>query len=353
MSKFTLADVIKASESYLYEPIVSATTLSKIKNFSSLITPISAVGFEWRLAEDSTEVDYFIRADKEDGGDLIFAACNPDTSPDASLYNDPLWQRVKQFCQIWIQKNSPLNQQVETIWLEMDNQELDKAQPAPCFFFEVSRQANKNPEWITELALPTLYGQPVPQTTKNTLKNCINHLPKFAHIAYIGTMLSRSTSPIRLCVKMEISDIVPYLKAIGWNHDTKQTAKVLNNLIKDFAENVVLTLDVQDNIMSRVGFEYKPAFRAKGWDVILERLVENDLCYAAQREALLSWQEEPAELQDKEFRRQLTLIPPNELSEDNLPITIRRLNHVKIDYYPDSSLKAKMYYGLIYLYRQG
>ncbi|MDJ0535167.1 MAG: hypothetical protein QNJ70_22220 [Xenococcaceae cyanobacterium MO_207.B15] len=44
-------------------------------------------------------------------------------------------------------------------------------------------------------------------------------------------------------------------------------------------------------------------------------------------------------------------MPPKEFNEKNLPIIIRRLNHVKVDCYPDARLKAKMYYGLIYLYR--
>ncbi len=79
--------------------------------------------------------------------------------------------------------------------------------------------------------------------------------------------------------------------------------------------------------------------------------MENELCYASEKEALLNWQHEPIELQDKEFRRQLTLMPPKEFNEKNLPIIIRRLNHVKVDCYPDARLKAKMYYGLIYLYR--
>ena len=165
-------------------------------------------------------------------------------------------------------------------------------------------------------------------------------------------MLSRPSSPIRLCIKMPIKDVISYLKAIGWNYDFNQITKTLNNLIKDFAESVVLTLDVQDRVMSRVGFEYKPAFQAKGWDVILARLVENELCYTSEREAFLNWQHEPIELKDKEFRHQLTLISPDKLSKDNLPITIRRLNHVKVDCYPNCQLRAKMYYGLIYLYQQ-
>ncbi len=352
MSQLTLADVIKISTAHLEKPIVSVETLKKITNFSKLLPATSAIGFEHRLAQDNTEVDFFIRAGKKDGGDKIFAAYNAQTSPHPQLYHSPLWGRIKQFCHIWLQEDYPLNQYIEHIWLEMDNQELDREQPAPCFFFEVSHQANKNYDWITKLALPTLYGQSVPETTKNQIAHCISNLPKYSHIAYIGTMLSRPNSPIRLCIKMEIKDVISYLKAIGWNYDFEQITKTLNNLIKDFAESVVLTLDVQDKVMPRVGFEYKPAFQAKGWDVILARLVENELCYASEREAFLNWQHEPTELQDKEFRHQLTLIPPDKLSEDNLPITIRRLNHVKVDCYQNSQLRAKIYYGLIYLYQQ-
>ncbi len=351
MSKFTLADLIKASLAYLDEPIISAQTLQKINKFSSLIPPTSGIGFEWRLGENKTEVDYFIRGVKEDGGDAIFAGYNPNKSPALSLYKHPSWQRVKKFCQIWQKSNTPINQHVKTIYFEMDNQELDKPQPVPCFFFDLSYQATKNPEWITETALTTLYGKSISPAIQTIINNCINNLPKFGYIVYIGTMLSRSTSPIRLCVTIPISDVVPYLKANGWNYNFERVSYVLNNIVKDFAEDVVLTLDVRDTIMPRIGFEIKPAFQTKGWDVILERLVENELCYASEKEIFLNWQGEPKELQDKELRRQLTLMPPERLDNNNLPLIIRRLNHIKIDIYPDSLLKAKMYYGLIYLYQ--
>ncbi len=351
MSKFTLADLINASEAYLGEPLVSCKTLQKINNFSSLIPPTSVIFFESRLRDNKTEVDYSIPVNKEDGGDAIFAGYNPNKSPDVSLYKHPIWQRVKKFCQIWHKSNTPINQYVTTIWLEMDNHELDKPQPVPCFLFNLSYQATKNPEWITETALTTLYGKSISPAIQTIINNCINNLPKFGYIVYIGTMLSRSTSPIRLCVKIPISDVVPYLKALGWNHNFERVSHVLNNLVKDFAENVVLNLDVRDTIMPRVGVEIKPAFQAKGWDVILERLVENELCYASEKETFLNWQGKPKELQDKELRRQLTFMPPERLDNNNLPLIVRRLNHIKIDIYPDSLLKAKMYYGLIYLYQ--
>lgn len=367
MSKFTLADLIAKSQSYLYPPIVSPKTLNKINKFSNLLPPTSAVGLEWRLAEDNTEVDYFIRADHRDEGDKILAGCNPEKTLAISLSNDPIWQRIQQFCQIWIQENSPLNKYVDIIWLEMDNQELDKAAPAPCFFFELLRQATQDPDWITDIALKNLYGNPVALSTKDAIAKCIDHLPEFASLVYIGAMLSRSASPIRLCVKLLWQDVIPYLQAIGWNHNTEEVEQVLHTFVKDFAEKVVLTIDVQDRVMPRIGFEIKPAFRAKGWDVILEKLVINELCYASQRDALLNWQGQPEALQDKEFRRQLSLMPPENLSDDNLPLIVRKLNHVKIDYYPEelvadlniegqtnlySKLKAKMYLAIIYLYHQ-
>lgn len=352
MSKFILADIIKKSKCYLYPPLISAATLDKVNKFSSLIPPISTIGFEWRLTEENTEVDYFIRATKRDGSDRIFAACNPEKSPASFLYDDPTWESVKQFCQIWLEPDSLLNQYVKSIWLEIDNQELNKIQPVPCLFFELSRQAIKETDWITEIALKTLYGKPILSKTKKTIQNCIAHLPEFAMIAYIGTMLSRPTSPIRLCVKIAIKDVTTYLQAIGWNHDLEKVNRTLDNLVKDFAENVVLTLDVGDTVMPRLGFEFKAAFRDKGWDVILERLVENELCYASDRDALLEWEGQPAELQNREFCRQLTVLPPDKLDDDDSLFVVRKLNHVKIDCYPNVQLKAKIYYCLIYFYHQ-
>lgn len=203
MSKLTLSDTLGLANPYLYEPLISETTKAKIDRFGRLVPPTSAILLEKRLAQTDTEVDVCLKMDKTDRGQAFYSGSYPTFAPDSILYNEPAWQRIQQFSALWQQADSPINKYSEHLWLEFDNQELNKNILLPCFFFDLPKGTNQDFTWVTELALPTLYGQAVSPKTKTILDNCVASLPQYAYINYVGTMLSRPDSPVRLCIKSD------------------------------------------------------------------------------------------------------------------------------------------------------
>ena len=130
----------------------------------------------------------------------------------------------------------------------------------------------------------------------------------------------------------------------GTATDLEEVRTALGNRTDD----LVLSIDIGDQLLARVGFECFPgalAAEVKQWKPLLDGLVDAGLCSDAKRSALLEW---PGYTTPEEIDGDWpdAMIVDSLLSRpDELSVLGRRLNHVKLVCEPGRRLQAKAYYG--------
>jgi hypothetical protein len=184
-----------------------------------------------------------------------------------------------------------------------------------------------------------------PQLESN-LRLCADSLPAGGTISHIGAMLSRSIKAVRVNVKGISPEQLPdYLMQIGWS-DPINTFSTLISTLSEFADSILLSFDVGDTVLPRIGLECflnnQPCDEPR-WQLFLDYLVERKLCTLPKQNALLNW---PG------FSRKSSvpdLWPSNIGFGDRLlgsraiSLFSRWISHIKLVYQPGNTLEAKAY----------
>ncbi|MBX3086575.1 MAG: hypothetical protein KF716_33385 [Anaerolineae bacterium] len=250
---------------------------------------------------------------------------------------DPIWQRIATFARQWTDEQSPVHEQIATIWLEFD---IDGTlHPRPSFFFgphpdtwkKIASQATSDSSFQAlieplRMLLPTLGGT-------DLLEGCFSSVPKNAEVFQLGLMLPRGSNAVRLCVRGKPdAELMRYLPRIGWEGDATNLHAVLIALA-GLVDNIGLDADVGTSIGKRIGIEcrfdqWRQPTQEPRWKAFLDYLVSIKVCTTAKRDALLAWP-------STGYHR---------FPEDRLPrVLIRALNHIKIVIEPEKPLEAKAY----------
>jgi hypothetical protein len=283
---------------------------------------------ECRLTDDS-QVDLGIVVDPEvNQGRFLLAS---DDLP-SHLRASGVWQKVIAFSRQWADAQSPLHEQVATIWLEFD---IDGTpHPLPSFFFGPHPAAWKQAtsDGFQPLLDPLISLAPS-TIDADQLQRSLAAVPSTAEVFQLGLMLSRSANGVRLCVRgTPDAALFDYLLRIGWQGDASMLRDLLTTL-GSLVDNLGLDADVSSVIGDRIGIECRfdqwqqPAQEPR-WQRFLDHLVSIKVCTSAKRDALLAWP-------STSYHR---------FPEDRLPrVLIRALNHIKIVVEPGKPLEAKAY----------
>lgn len=365
----SLKNALLISKTGLDERLVSSDAISKMSQIADLLPTFpnaSQAGFECHLGSSEPTADFFAAFSTENMGREALAR---GYQPLASLNNNPIWNRVFDFCEHWTNPNSSLYQEVDRVWLEFD---LVKPQtsaiPEPNFFFGTAdgiknetnylantREVANNYSWVTNEALRLLLNKPLPDLVKQNLLVCFNSLPPEGRVFQVGIMLPRKAESqmVRLCIeKIAISKIPQYLSDIGWQGSITEIKSVLANLAP-FINYISLNLAVGNTVFSKIGLECyvdKNLKISSKWRLFINYLVEERLCIPEKAEALLNY---PGCLAEQ-FHPDLWPINLSNASafvSPNLSSTIvKLLHHIKIVYQKDKPLTAKAYLWLGHLW---
>ncbi|MEM9824700.1 MAG: hypothetical protein AAF985_26670, partial [Bacteroidota bacterium] len=258
-----------------------------------------------------------------------------------------IWQRINRFAQAWNQYDSPLYNGADNIWFEFDMDDIDLEQPFPSFFYGPHNiNSREDLHQINRTALEALLQDQLDPAVHRQLSRCVDQLPEHAALFQIGTMLSRNTSALRLCInEIGISDISTILSDLNWGgpiHTLEQLLVHLDSLV----DQITLDIDLGTAIHPKVGLEcYITADEDKveKWLRLLQLLEDADLCVPEKREALLEY---PGGIHrfttKKEWPAHWLEISKIEKNK-NLSIYLRDLHHIKISYTPNQPLQAKAY----------
>jgi hypothetical protein len=319
-------------------PLIAPKALEQLKAVSRFFPDAltDTYGFEYRLAPASSTVDFAIHIDKPEGA--ILAGYHPNQRLPEVFDRHPAWQQIQQFCVAWADPSALLHYHIADMWLEFDlesDQVSDLPVPGVLFRPEQSHPGlSPSYDWIWEQALPLLLNTALPDAVQAKLIECLTRLPAKTGVFQVGVMLSRSVQAVRLCLVGSPSQLIPYLATLGWQGDVAEL-EAISHALTPYVDGIILSLDMGEHLYPRIGIEgiylsrYLPCVNGQ-WHSLLNHLVQQGLCEAQTRDALLQYSGYSV---GKAIHQR---------------IYVRGLNHLKLLYQPGVPLAAKIYFGVMH-----
>ena len=331
-------------ESTIKPTIIKDNNWNNIKAIASIFPQqiTNFFGFEYRLSNEDAYTDFLLCIDAAETGKQVLGDNNYKLKLPQELLEQPEWQQLTNFGNVWCQKDSALDNLVHNVWLEFDLDSEISDTPIPSVFFGLSPSETEiNFDWVTDTALSLLLDRPVSANVKAGVKHCFATIPTEAHVFQIGLMLSRSVDAVRLCIRnLKPQEIIPFLQQMEWQGNKYNLAKLLKELTP-FVDRIDLDIDVGDGIYPKIGLEcyltYQPSLQPK-WKLFFTYLVKSGLCTAEKQHKLLNYPgyDRIVETDGKLKLEQL-------LGRKQETILFRGLHHIKLSYKQDRAIEAKAY----------
>ncbi len=341
---------------YISEDLISKDQMEKIgkvaRHFPSQLS--SFFGFECKLGETEPKADFLFCITQANDERRILSNNHPKAPFPESFAEEEVWQRINRFAQAWNSPGSPLYYQANKIWFEFDMDEIDIEKPVPSFFFGPqninSREDVKN---VCSAAFEPLLGNKLDIAIQKSLWHCIDTLPEHARIFQVGTMLSRNTTAIRICInKTKPADILSILQNLDWSGELEELKSLLNSLV-DVVDFISLAIDLGSKAGSKIGLECyinDDETASDKWIRFMALLVEWNLCQPAKEKGLLSFGGGVHRFMTDKIWPEHWLTASRQIKNRQLSAYLRNPHHIKITYRPQQPLEAKAYLGVKHLW---
>jgi hypothetical protein len=293
---------------------------------------MSAIGFEVRLAESESAVDFGTVIHAADAGREILRGSIDSQAADTLATSWPA--RPRAFLRRWCDPTSSLYEGVTRVFLEFDMSTAAVDPPVPCLFATLDELAwARDPESLLSLvdeALRSLIGEEGAAEASGSIRLCATKLPMGSVLLHVGAMLARADCPIRFCGWIPAGLLPAYLDQVG--------APIDLPLVKDLCALEPSALTFQLTLVSGViaprldvewSFRRQPQTEAR-WENLLRRLMKRNLCSARKCEALLRWPGLSMEESDSSAGHLVT----------------RGISHIKVSARASSDLSGKAYLTL-------
>jgi hypothetical protein len=336
----SLADLLDLVTPYIDDRLVSSDVCSRLKAAASMLPPLPGILLECQLDNKSADADLCVRATSTDGGREILAGQHLQYRLPEHWLDQRAWQCVSAFSQEWTNPHSELYRYIETTWLEFDYATLQRVVPIPCFFVcfpALSKDADKK---LLTTALSLLISKQVRDAITPCLTFALDCLPDSGTIFSVGSMYSRQTDALRLCLSMPVRDVPGYLVSMGMGEAATHLCSLLE-LIEVCATRIDLDLDVGNVIGTTIGIEARPD-NPDQWPLLLHQLVTSRLCFESKYHAMLAWPGFSETMRGSDLSQiRIQAIAPG-VEHDDI-VFVRRLNHVKFVYRGQQSFDVKGY----------
>lgn len=270
----------KVLASRLGSEVISPKSFSHIDTLVKTLPPLNNALLECRLVANQPQVDF---------STIIF---HPNVHIPQHFLNYPVWQRFQDMCQEWGTSNTFLNQRLMEIWLEFDVEGAVVDVPIPGLFLVLNLALKWHPQLLLEMAQRLLGEQQITPSMSKNIQICFEALPQGAKIIYVAAMLSRRADILRLNVSGLARDqISNYLADIGWTGDIEELDEVVKS-ISAFVDNIVLSFDVGDRVLSRIGLEcylVEPPQQDHRWYAFYDYLISQGLSSPDKSNKVLAW----------------------------------------------------------------
>ncbi len=343
--KYPLSNTLETLRDHISEQLISPECMAVIQRVAAYFpAPItSTFGFESRLWEEEAKADFLFCVSSDHSQKDILAGKNPMLSIPDFEYAEPVWKNIKDFARWWRDSNESLSKIINRAWLEFDMNETMTAIPIPGIFWgldscvtktSMAEEYKRNLLMTVERVYHILKGKPISQEQRQTLVSTIEAIPGRCKIEQVGFMLSRDIDALRLVITKlgDIDLVTSFLEQINWPGSIGEFSQFLNTLIP-YVKFLALNIDVGNQIYPRIGLECYVDYYPRGFAQrkrLVDYLMREQLCTPAKRNALLDWH--------GYFRTQF-------LHEFWESLVVKRFHHIKVDYRPGDSLRAKAYVG--------
>jgi len=337
--------------------LVSAENYARILDVASRVPGVCALGgfyFEFFLGETAARADISFRAAADNGCPGTLAVSQPtDLWP-----RDDAWLTLRRLASKWCSPGEPLQEEVESIWLEFD---INGPQPySPSFFLTPIHHHQSRARHIQRCRalFAVLFwelGEAISPAGIAAALSCLERLPGKAWLGQIGCMLSRRPAVLRLCLELPGEAILEYLREIRVPADLPRVAAILE-LLSPYDDEFILHLDLMEGLQPKVGLDLMALHGRQLLDPrvegVLDELCRLKLCTPAKREALqnisgstamgadlVNW---PPALRRRCLQSRL----------DELSYFIRTISHLKVVIEPGRDLVAKAYAGVNHYWKK-
>jgi len=250
---------------------------------------------------------------------------------------------------------------VSALWVELDLARSAKSarsargargargedEPEPILCARLERPCAAG--WLTGTLLPALAGRRPTPAQGAALQDLVAALPRTARPLYLFSLQPRGAGEARLeLFGPARQDVAPFVERIAGRAAARQVADPLR-LLGDL-ERLHLSLDVgpAGEISPRIGLDgsyRRGPGKEPRWQALLDRLVEAELCTAAERDAILRWPGHDSFWTDPSRWP----LPGGAIGGH----AVRALSHVKLVTRPDTAPRAKVYLLFGHVPRRG
>ncbi len=297
------------------------------------------LGFETRLADPSSEVDFILRPLAPKGLEMI-AALDSHLGFPVRLAENEAWSGLRDLGRAWLTPDSVLHGATFCLWIEFDSKQYSRAIPNPGLVFVQIQRTYSRPELYESIAQAiyvALKGRRMAPPLTHNLLRCIELMPERGMMTLFGLPIARPAQGFRVVVgEVEPDQIPGYVSSLGWKGSAKALESLIFSLV-GYADRHSINFDLEENGIGKLGIEFgipqeHSVSSDPRWEGLLAFLVKQGWCLREKRDALLAWP------------KPLTLMP-----DDSKPIFMRRfISHVKLSLEARSRVMAKAYVGLVW-----
>jgi hypothetical protein len=333
----TYADHLRPFLPHLPSALVSARCLQEILHATEdLPGPLGLGPFMLECGlEEEPIADFSVGVlASRDGAALLAEVRSPATGADADA-----WRRISRLARCWDDPASLLGSALAQVWLEFDVCLTRGGGRAPSVFAGIEPGVDVVP--VVRELLDLLSDRRTSSAPLSALVDRIRRLPPPTRVVFVGVMLSRAATAVRLVVSTSgRAPTTAFLERSGLP-DVAADLPVLAE-VWELATEVWLAVDVdRAGIRPRTGVDL--FCDGDGAPALLDVLVEHGLCTPGKRAALLRAVSMTARESDDAARtgsaqRLATLLGPRGLDRMDLS-----LDHVKLVGGPGVPAQAKAY----------
>lgn len=311
------------------------------------------IGIEVPLKEDVREADISLSIDPEvDSRVLKSVLFNIGSNENIiRTFENPVWQRIIEFVQLWDDPDSIFNSEIANMWLEFDTGSGNTSAFTPSVFLGLRSEIDKSIsderiEWWCSQPFEQLSGYTISMQMRKNLIRCIHLMPEDARITHLAAMVSRSPAQIRFLIDMKSLDIPDYLGALkyGGEHSRlRETVKRLNELNC----GTVLALNIGEHgIGKKIGIEcfcerHSLLTEKEKWTGILTWLHDKGACTRSSLDMMLST---TGTMEISPVMQSNTATNNSNAGVLNEPANIVwAINHIKVSITPEAPIEAKGY----------
>lgn len=334
VDRFSLADTLSFALKALPPELADPAGHDCLMKLAAKLPPIAHILLECRLGKP---------------GPVDLSLCVANGEIDRSLLRHYLLQDsaannrcqpLSNFLRWWCDANPP-DSGLKSAWLEFDVDSKTDTLTPPAVFLSV----NQTLEPLSATAIGAGEALEKLQTGGNDrLNHWLARLPAGAIPTFIGVMLSRSASALRLNLAgLTAESAWTWLTRYGALTDDANRELFLQ--VYKLAGKPILCVDIDDQLGPRIGLECRPETQ-QNTQSMYNILAQHNVCGTAQFEAVQNWtgHDSPFDTHD-EWPLHLVLESMIRTSAGASAL-VRQVNHVKIVFETTGITEAKIYLGL-------